>query len=694
MGLVFNVIKIAIVGLVEQFCKIIDNILLAIEGKTSDDIDFETDSAEGNYVHYTIEDLIYNRIPALDVDLISTESGGEEVKEGSALAIIKSSTAGWYVSIRNIAVIVMFVMIIYTGIRMAISTAASQRADYKKQIFTWVKCMALIFIIHYVIILVLELNNSMCQLFSSNTRENTLYNTIKTRAYDTRLGISIAGAIMYVALFIYWIKFLIVYVKRYIKNLILIIMAPLVIVRYAFDNASSKGKQAFNGWLNSFVLNVMIQTVHAILYSIIMGIAVDLATESVSGFVIALVFMSNLLKFDDIIFQIFRFNGESGKNIIEPMKQPLKEEFETFGKIKIYADFGKNMAGMALDAGKFVKDVGQGAFDVVRIKDDEKYRKTGSSLFHNISNGIEDIGEITGINDAIRYEKALIRDVAEKEAPDMVAIHDLKKNAKRKDEVGTKARKVLKKYKKQQNKKYTAKKKMFVNDVISVSSTILAIPMAAAGETNLAVTMFDRAVKTPVGAANMVKDWKKEEQSEKKNHDEILEAVNTVNIEGIKTDIIEGIAQSRDRENTILELEKIERLNANSEKIRVALDEAYEKSKMSIDELLKETIDKIDENKVLKPRERESMLKLGRQIIEEEQEKAKRNAYRGRVRYFETNTASNRYSEGIVEQQVSEENIFLARKINQMKNINYRSKATGKGEVINVNKFISDLRNM
>lgn len=731
VGCLFTVVKIGIVGTIENIEKLIDNALIALEGNEEEDIDYNDDDVEGDYVHYTIEDLIYNRIPALDVDLLSSKAAGKVVEKGSAIDVIKSTVAGWYVSIRNIAIIIMIIMLIYTGIRMATSTISSKKADYQKQLYTWLKCMVMIFVIHYIIVLVLSLNNIMCDLFEADyTKENTLYNTVKTRAYDFRLSVGFAGTIMYVALFIYWLKFLVVYLKRYVKNLILILLAPLVIVRYALDNAEARGKQGFNKWLNSFVLNVLIQSVHALTYSVIMGIAVDLAVKSIFGFILALVFMSYLLRFDDVIFQIFQFNGSSGDQMLRPMKKPLKNEFASiYGKIIVYKEFGQNIGREGIRAGKFVGGIAKDTAGMLKMKDEQHYQQNGSSIGHtvggiygNAKGKVKDaanfVGDKTRINKLIAHEKRVIGEVASDVAPEFLQLQELKRNARRGGIIGENSKKVLKKYKKQQKKRYTTEKNNALKIASALTTSALVLPMMGV-DPEKALDMWALSPKTPGDFKRLFTDSQKAEEKLNKKDAKIRDAIAKVNEDNreldsmineantLSSEIQESIfkmTNGQKVEESIEELERIEKLNANSMAIQETLKNGIKDSAKykNIDSLVSSSIANIDQSKLLTQNAKERLAKIEAQQIKDAQEKylkeAKDQEERRRyiskegVKYFNTEEVANKFSQSIVQSQVSEENVTMANKINQMKNLNYKSRKAGNGDIINVNKFIQDLK--
>ena len=190
---------------------------------------------------YTIEDVIYNRIPVLDVNVFTDTPGGEPIEQNSIVGILRKSVATWYVSFRNLAILALAIIIIYLGIRMALSTIPEKTGQYKTAIGAWVISVVLIFIVHYFMIAVMDINDWIVKLFeNASSNELSIYHTIQTRAMDDRIYIGIPATIIYFVLIVYFFRFLFVYVKRYFTIMILIIIAPFVCVKYAFDSAKGK----------------------------------------------------------------------------------------------------------------------------------------------------------------------------------------------------------------------------------------------------------------------------------------------------------------------------------------------------------------------------------------------------------------------------------------------------------------------
>ena len=56
---------------------------------------------------YNIEDIIFNRVPILDINFFTNTAAGLQIEEGSPLQIIRITIATWYVSFRNLRNIII-----------------------------------------------------------------------------------------------------------------------------------------------------------------------------------------------------------------------------------------------------------------------------------------------------------------------------------------------------------------------------------------------------------------------------------------------------------------------------------------------------------------------------------------------------------------------------------------------------------
>lgn len=363
-GIILNGFKVVPVGIINGLESWITSIF--------DSLNNVTESTE----IYTIEDLVFNHIAALDPNVFSKDAAGQEVAKGSAIDIIRNTIAIWFVSIRNVAVIALCIMIVYTGLRMAISTSASAKASCKGMIINWVIAVIIVFVIHLVMVVVLNVNGSLVELLSDGVKsEKAIYETIRTRTWDLRISVGFPAAVIYIVLFIFYVKFMWVYIKRLFTLLILIAIAPFIGVKYAVDTAKTGRKsRAFTDWLYDFTMNTLLQSMHAIIYAAIMPIVIDLSTKSIIGYIIGLVFINFILKADKIFMNIFNFGkAKTVKDTAEPMKEPKKEFASAIAAASSAAVVAGTAKDVALWGGRQAKYAGRKAYRFAAKQYDKKH---------------------------------------------------------------------------------------------------------------------------------------------------------------------------------------------------------------------------------------------------------------------------------------------------------------------------------
>ena len=91
-------------------------------------------------------DIIFNKVALTDINIFNIPSTPGAIKS------IREAAASWYYVMRNIAAAILLCVLIYVGIRMAISTVASDKAAYKKMLVDWACSLALIFLLQYIIV--------------------------------------------------------------------------------------------------------------------------------------------------------------------------------------------------------------------------------------------------------------------------------------------------------------------------------------------------------------------------------------------------------------------------------------------------------------------------------------------------------------------------------------------------------------
>lgn len=264
----------------------------------------------------TPETILFNKLELVNINFFSSTSSEAFIKS------LQSSIAGWYYGIRNIAIVSSLAILIYVAIRMATSTVAEDKAKYKTMFTDWLISFALIFVLHYIIILVINMNDVLVKMIGTAIENNNASGNLDTylkslweQAFWPSLTVGFGSCIIYVILLFITLGFLIMYIKRLIVVAFLIIIAPLITITYAIDKIGDGKSQALDAWVKEFLGNVLIQPFHCIIYLVFVSVSMGLLTEqNLASSVLAIMCMIFIMQAEDIVKKIFNIQSDdSGK---------------------------------------------------------------------------------------------------------------------------------------------------------------------------------------------------------------------------------------------------------------------------------------------------------------------------------------------------------------------------------------------
>lgn len=244
-------------------------------------------------IQYSIDNIFAGKIPAFDINFISPKDyGSADMNEKSVSYQISNTVAKWYNAIRNLSVIGLLSVLVYSGIRILISSSVDDRAKYKQRIFDWLVAMCLIFFIHYIMLFTITmvdvLNGAIGGATSSipvrivdGSSTEAEFNTnlmglVRLQVQYNDFTSQVTFLIFYIGLLVYTVKFTWVYMKRLITLMFLTIIAPLVAMTYPIDKMNDGKAQAFNAWLKEYIFTALIQPFHLIIYSVLVGSAIEI----------------------------------------------------------------------------------------------------------------------------------------------------------------------------------------------------------------------------------------------------------------------------------------------------------------------------------------------------------------------------------------------------------------------------------
>lgn len=314
------------------------------------------------------EEIFQNKIGVLDVnffnpnsyDAIETTNNDQTNEQTSTAAALQSTISSWYLTLRNFAMVILLIVLLYIGIRIVSSSASQERAKYKEKLFSWIVAMCLLVFMHYIMSVAVtiveavseginQINNNIAigieandlegysievkddqgenvyvdapNFFSENNLvENGQYKWPTNLLGKVRIEMQLEPAgssednivlrkmgytVLYLMLVFYTIAFLVVYIKRTIMLAFLTMIAPLVAMTYPLDKMNDGNAQAFNMWLKEYIFNLLIQPFHLILYTMLVGSAIEFATENLIYAVVALGF---IFQAEKLLRKFFGFN--------------------------------------------------------------------------------------------------------------------------------------------------------------------------------------------------------------------------------------------------------------------------------------------------------------------------------------------------------------------------------------------------
>lgn len=261
---------------------------------------FASTGIDGESFWFSIDRTVFNRVALFNINYFNTDDykvGNQTIVADNNNTTIKESIVTSYYICRILALAISVVILIYIGIRMAISSVATEQAKYKKMLISWVESIVILFLMPYIMSLLFSVGENITEVFynircslldktvpGSSGTYGVFENTVRAKVFgsitrESGLGLAMWSIIYWILLF-NELKFLWLYLKRLLMVGFLIIVSPIITITYSIDKVGDGQAQAFNMWLKEFILNVFIQPLHAVIYLVFIFSANAIATSS------------------------------------------------------------------------------------------------------------------------------------------------------------------------------------------------------------------------------------------------------------------------------------------------------------------------------------------------------------------------------------------------------------------------------
>ena len=310
-GSMFTTVTSIVCGLIAMIPKTVDFLMTVVvrpyqeisnnggyDGELSE---YEDEVSEFRW--FTIQDLVLGKITLFDANFFDTSVGSNVSNNPNIL--MKENVRTWYYSVNQIAIIANLLVLIYVGIRMAISTVAEEQARYKTMLFDWVGSLIILFALPYILTFIFAIADALLKLLPQVTGKDNFEALLTTKLYDQIIGDKadgvitiITSTITLVLLTYYQVKFFFKYFIRFIKIGFLIVISPIITITYSIDK-----KSAYNIWLKELLGAIFMQLVNAIMYIIFIISASEIATKAP---LITVAFFMALSKGEKIFYALFK----------------------------------------------------------------------------------------------------------------------------------------------------------------------------------------------------------------------------------------------------------------------------------------------------------------------------------------------------------------------------------------------------
>ena len=290
---------------------------------------WEMDLSNGDFF-FNVGKVLTNQYELFDISYLI--GGTPEKTEVKTMFVdgFQKEIPNWYLGVRNLALALSVVVLIYIGLRMALSVAADERAKYKKMFTGWIEGIILMFLMHYIIIAAIQTNKLIVNILTEAGRINGktvwIFEFMSTFNCMTLMWSSMGERVVYsillVTLCMVQIKFFVFYFQRVLKIALYIIISPLVCMTYAIDKAGDGRAQGFNNWFKEFMMSIFIQPIHLVIYVVFVYTAGFISVEYP---VLGVMFLLLLDQSEKLIKRMFNVSPK-GKRLhdIKAMKMVKK----------------------------------------------------------------------------------------------------------------------------------------------------------------------------------------------------------------------------------------------------------------------------------------------------------------------------------------------------------------------------------
>lgn len=371
---------------------LVEEILVEILLPFGDGVLYMVSSSVGELV--TTDSIIFNNVKKLNINFWEDDSSN------AVKGMMQEVVEKWYAVFFKIAVMVYMAVLVLAGIQILLHSTAQKTAQYKEYLVSWVTGVAILCLFPFAMKYIVKLSEtavkavSMTVYTTTTARSPAILNDSEAAAetfgkeeflnamldgdgtstaisvedindsmLQTRALVQQNKKLILIAIYFILIGqmlvLLLMYYKRVFMIAFLITIFPLVAMTFAIDKMGDKKAQTFSIWFKEFVVNIVVQIFHAVVYVIVVNTAVQSYISSQG---------KNWLFM--IISILFLFKGEKVLRSIFG----VKSQANTLGDLAATAATYTAMTSMLKSSGSSTPATARDTADAEVIKNNNKSR--------------------------------------------------------------------------------------------------------------------------------------------------------------------------------------------------------------------------------------------------------------------------------------------------------------------------------
>lgn len=108
------------------------------------------------------------KLGLFDVNFFRNHEVEDENGQIVSSNILSAAVGNVYKNLRNLCIVLMMLVLLYIGIRIIISTAASDQSKYKKMLVDWLVGLCLLFVMHYIMSFFMNMNTIILNMLNND----------------------------------------------------------------------------------------------------------------------------------------------------------------------------------------------------------------------------------------------------------------------------------------------------------------------------------------------------------------------------------------------------------------------------------------------------------------------------------------------------------------------------------------------